>query len=258
MKKLTLGLLILFLIPAAATASDRHFSFSYESPVLNDGGREIESYTTYRFGRDTFFSGLKENLEFEMGLGDGVQTSLYLNFDQELVDDGAGTINQSLLFDGVATEFKVKLMDNLADPVGLGLYLETEFEPDELDVETKVILDKMSGPFLWTVNVTFEPHFHWIDNSAYLSFIPSAGLGIFLVPDRFFLGVEVQNDNEYAGTPQTQVESILSLGPVLSYTGNNWWTTLTVLPQIANLMGGPLDLTNSQRWQVRLANSWAL
>ena len=258
MKMFWIGLFILALTPPAARASDRHFSFSYESPVLNDGGREIESYTTYRFGRDTFFSGLKENLEFEMGLGGGIQTSLYLNFDQEMAGDGTGTINQSLLFDGIAAEFKFKLLDNVADAVGLGLYLETEFEPDELDMETKVIVDKISGSFLWTANLTCEPHFNWIDNSAALSLIPSAGLGVFLVPDRFFLGLEVQNDNEYAGTPQTQVESILSLGPVLSYTGNNWWTTLTILPQVANLMGGPLDLTNSQRWQVRLANSWSL
>jgi len=258
MKKTAVAFLLAALLAPAAKASDRHFSFNYESPVLNDGNREIESYTTYRFGRNTFFSGLRENMEFEMGLGGGIQTSLYLNFDQEMADDGTGSITNSLLFDGVATEWKVKLMDNLADPVGLGLYLETEFEPDELDVETKVILDKVSGPFLWTANVTLEPHFNWIDNSTSLSFIPSAGFGIFLVPDRFFLGLEAQNDNEYAGTPQTAVESIVSLGPVLSYTGNNWWTTLTILPQVANLMGGTLDLVNSQRWQVRLANSWEL
>ena len=260
MKKITLGFILLALAPGVSWASERHFGFSYESPVLKEGTRELESYTTYRFGRDTFFSGLKESLEFEVGLGDGLQTSLYLNFDQELADDGTGTgtIDESLLFDGVATEFKFKLLDNAADSVGLGLYLETEFEPDELDVETKVIVDKKTGQLLWTLNLTVEPRFDLIADTTTLSVTPSAGLGVFLVPDRFFLGLEVVNENEYSGTPQSQAKSILSTGPVLSYTGNNWWTTLTILPQVANLMGSSLDLTNSQRWQIRLANSWEL
>src|SRR5258708_27089757 len=98
---MALGLTVL-----PAYASERHFGFSYESPVLQDGSRELETYTTYRFGRDHFFSGLNENIEFELGLGGGVQTSLYLSFDQTLEENSAGAVNSSLIFDGLFHEWK--------------------------------------------------------------------------------------------------------------------------------------------------------
>jgi hypothetical protein len=243
-------------LPAAA--SDRHFVFSQESPVLNDGSRELETYATYSFGRDHFFSRVQGNLEYEQGLGGGFQTSLYVNFDQVVEDDGLGGTAESFIFDGIATELKLKLLDNVADPVGLGLYLETEFEPDELDVETKVIVDKRMGDLLWTFNLTTEPHFGWPDDSYSLTFSPSMGLGAFVVPNRFLVGLEAVNENLSAGQPLAVVESVLSVGPVLSYTGSNWWTTLTLLPQVANFMGSGLDLTNSQKWQVRLGLSWEI
>jgi hypothetical protein len=241
-----------------AYASERHFGYSYESPVLQEGQKELETYSTYRFGRDQYYSALDQRLEFELGLGGGVQTSLYLNFTQEMAGDGTGNINNSFLADGVSNEWKFKLMDNLVDDFGLGLYVENGFKPDEYELETKVILDKRAGNWLWTFNLTNEPEVHYIDNTLGFSIIPSLGLGYFLVSERFFLGVEAQYWNFWYDTSLPITASLFSAGPVLSYSAEDWWATLTFLPQLVNFRGSALDLVNSQRTQIQLGFSIAL
>ncbi len=256
---LSFGFAAFFLIGTGeVSASERHFTFNYESPVLQSGGMELETYSTFRFGRELFYSALDQRLEFEAGLGGGVQTSLYLNFTQEMADDGTGTVSSSFLADGISNEWKFKLKDNLTDDFGLGLYLEAAAKPDELELEGKIIIDKRAGNFLWTFNLTNEPEYHLIDGTWGYSLIPSLGAGFFLVPERFFLGVEIQNDNFYEGQPLQNTRSLISAGPVLSYTGDSWWVTLTLLPQLWNLRGSSLDLDDSQRVQVRLAASLSL
>ncbi len=239
-------------------ASERHFGFSYESPILQSGQKELETYSDYRFGRDRYYSALDQRLEFELGLGGGVQTSLYLNFTQEMADDGTGKIKNSFLADGISNEWKFKLMDNLTDDFGLGLYLENGFKPDEYELETKVILDKRMGNWLWTFNLTNEPEFHYIHNTLGFSIIPSIGFGYFLVSERFFCGLEVQYWNFWYDTASPITASLFSAGPVLSYSGEDWWATLTFLPQLVNFRGSGLDLLNSQRTQIQLGFSIAL
>jgi hypothetical protein len=248
----------LLLVLSFAQASERHFGYSYESAVLPEGDKELETYSTFRFGRDHFYSALDQRLEWEVGLGDGVQTSLYMNFTQEMEDQGGGQISNNFLVDGVSNEWKFKLKDSLTEDFGLGLYAEAGFKPDELELETKIILDKSMGNWLWTLNLTSEPEYHLVDNSLGCSFIPSLGVGCFLVSERFFLGLEVQNDNFYEGQSLPLTRSILSAGPVLSFTDSSWWATLTFLPQLANLRAQSLDFQTSQRMQVRLAASFSI
>ncbi|HUO58559.1 MAG TPA: hypothetical protein VMV05_10335 [bacterium] len=234
-------------------AGERHFLFNYETDVLGGGIRELETYTTYQFGRDRFFSGLLENVEMEMGLGDGIQTSLYLNFEQVMEDDGTGNIGNSLLFDGISNEWVFSLSDRESG-LGFGLILEPEFKPDELELETKIILDRKIGDMVYTLNLTAEPEYHWIDDTSAFTFTPSVGIAYFLTGHLSF-GLEAQDVNFYEGGAS---DSILSAGPVLFYAGSNWWTTLTVLPQIADLANGGLNLTDSEKWQVKLGTSFTL
>jgi hypothetical protein len=241
----------------SAQASERHFGYSYESPVLSEGSRELETYTTYQFGRDLFYSALQQRVEFEVGLGGGAQTSLYLNFKQTMEDTGSGITNE-VLMDGVSSEWKFKLSDNVADPIGFGLYFELGFAPDAFEVETKVIIDKKSDNWLWSLNLMAEPEFSFVAGTPTAwNLVPSLGIGYFL-SEHFMLGLEAVNENVYDGDPLLNIQSTLSLGAVISYTANNWWMTLTALPQIANLNASALDLTESQRWQMRLATSFAL
>ncbi len=61
-------------------AQDRVFTYTYQSPVLNKGQKEIEVWTTLRGGRNDYFRGIDHRLEFEIGLGKRLQTAFYLNY----------------------------------------------------------------------------------------------------------------------------------------------------------------------------------
>ncbi len=259
MKKIYGGLIALLLLtawPGPAGAGDRHFIYNYESGVLGDGEKELETYTTYRFGKDVYYSAMDQNIEFETGLGGNVQTSVYLNFTQTFTDLGNGPQldPHSPVLDGVSNEWKFKLMDSVADSFGLGLYVEPEFEPDDFETEFKVIVDKKAGPWLWVFNLLGAPSVVYADGSASFLLRPSIGGGYFL-SDRLFIGFEGMDENFYDNQP---MRSVLSLGPLLEYSGDNWWVAVTYLPQLANLGQNQLDLTDSQRNQIRLATSFSL
>lgn len=253
LKSLAFGLT--FLAAAALSASERHFTFSYESSVLGADQKELETYTDFKFGRDLYYSAMDQRLEFEWGLGGGVQSSLYLNFEQVMADDGTGNIGNDFMSDGISNEWKFKLTDRWTEALGVGLYVENGFKPDEYELETKVIVDKQMGDFLWTFNLTAEPEVHYTDNTLGFSLTPSAGVGFFLVPEKFFIGLEAQDLNFWYDTNQGQTAAILSAGPVLAYSGKGWWAAVTYLPQLANLQGPGLDLTEGQRNQVQVAFS---
>ncbi len=253
--KRILAVLSLSFLPVLALAGDRHFIYNYESSVLEAGEREIETYTTYRFGRDYFYSAMDQNLEFEVGLGDGVQTSLYLNFTQEFANQGSGAqLGGGPVLDGVSNEWKIKLTDSSSDVVGLGLYFEPEFKPDDFELETKIIVDKKMGSFLWTFNLLGESEFDYTDTNSSFLLRPSLGMGVF-ANDRLFLGFESMDENFYDNQP---LRSVFSLGPIVEYSGKDWWVALTYLPQVANIGNSSLDFTDSQRNQVRVATSFSL
>jgi hypothetical protein len=246
---------VLGALPGLALTGDRHFIYNYESAVLDSGEREIETYTTYRFGRGTFYSGLDQSLEFEAGLGGDVQASFYLNFTQEFTGQGAGPqLGGGPVLDGVSNEWKIKLADNSADAAGLGLYFEPEFEPDKFELETKVILDKKMGSVLAAFNFLAAPAYSYVDDTSKVLLRPSLGLGAFAT-ERLFVGFESMDENFYDSQP---MRSVFSLGPLVQYSGKDWWVALAYLPQIANIGGPSLDFTDSQRNQVRVASSFSL
>src|SRR5262249_59600245 len=145
---------VLLGVPLVARANDRHFSYTYESAVLAPGEKELEVWTTYRNGRDNRYTRFDERLEFEIGLVPGLQTSFYLNLS------GIGQeVNKELQKStelSVSNEWKWRLLDSSADPIGLALYFEITGATDELELEGKIIVDKRIGPLLIAANFVAE------------------------------------------------------------------------------------------------------
>src|SRR5579871_1556401 len=183
----------LFALSGLAHADERHFGYSYESNVMPDGGKDLEAYNTFRYGRDHFYSGWDQSLELEVGLKGNVSTSLYLNYTQTLEGDGVPV--NSPQFNGVANEWRFKLSDSVADGLGFGLLFEPEFKPDEMELETKVVLDKKTGDFLWAFKLTTETEYHLVDGTWGLTMTPSLGLGLF-TSEHFMVGVESELDRK--------------------------------------------------------------
>jgi hypothetical protein len=255
LKKLWM-VLALCLAPGWVLGADRHFIYNYESNNLGVGERDLETYTWYQFGRNYFYSAINQSIEFEAGLDDWMQTSLYVNFTQQFADQGnvAQLVTSGPVLDGISNEWKFKLMDSSADAFGLGLYLEPEFEPDDFELETKVIVDKNMGSWLWTFNFLAEPTFDYTDTNESLLLRPSLGMGCFL-SGNVFLGFEALDENFFDNQP---MRSVFSLGPCIQYSGKNWWAELCFLPQLANLGNSSPDFTDSQRDQFAVATSFDL
>ena len=245
------------LVPRVARANDRHFSYTYESAVLAPGEKELEVWTTYRNGRDTRYTRFDERLEFEIGLVPGLQTSFYVNLTA-IGQDSAGELSKSTEVT-VSNEWKWRLLDSAADGIGLALYGEVTAGVDELELEGKLIIDRRFGSLLLAANFVAEHEWEFgigqTEKELHLDGFLAASW--FFTP-RFSVGIEAWNANIIA--EGTWEHSAFFLGPVVSYAGDGWWVTLTVLPQLPAFKpsegGGKYVFSDYERFQARLLFSW--
>lgn len=250
-----LSALTAFLGSAPAAASERRFTWTYESLVLNPGQIEVEPWTTFRGGREELYLRFDERIELEIGVLENVQMAWYLNATAKTAAVGP-ELKEEFEFGGISNEWKWKLMDPVADALGLALYGEWTAAPHEAELEAKVIVDKHFGDFIVAANLVGEVE--WELESAdevatELVLAANAGLAYRITP-AIALGLELSNHNEFTG--EGLEHAVLSAGPALSYASERWWMALTVMPQIVNLsaMAGHAmqDLEDHERIQARL------
>ncbi len=236
-------------------ASQRRFTYTYGSDVLNPGALELEPWTTFRVGRDAFYSRLDHRLEFEVGLTDRLQTAWYFNFRSVTEDTDAARVT-AFEWGGVSWEWKYKVLDSVADPIGLALYFEPSFAPHESELEAKLIFDKRIGNFYAAVNTVFEHE--WVyenKGKAEREIAIELDLGLtYLITSELSAGVEARNRNF---VPEGGfASSALFAGPVVSYGTGRWWATLSALPQLPALKkndtGSTFILDEHERFNARL------
>ncbi len=271
MSKLTsvfLAILVISIAAQTASANERKFAYAYETSVLPQGAREIELWNTYQTGKPYFYRQLNQRVEYEFGLGGNLMTSLYMNYEWRMTDSNGeatgGGLSPSYSV-SISNEWKYKLSDRTADPIGFALYGEATLGLDESELEGKLLFDKQIGRTLLAFNAVFERGWESaLENGATvtegeskLEFNFSTS---FVFTQNFSAGVEVFNQNlltekEWPG------HSALFAGPVASYTAENWWATLTFMPQLASLKNttnGKLDLDEYQKYEARLLFSFHL
>jgi hypothetical protein len=243
-----------------AQASDRHFTFTHETDVLSKGDFELEPWTTFRVGRPDGFFRVDERIEFEVGLGHRLQTSLYLNATAKRAGDGQGGFTTESAFEGVSWELKGKLSDPVADAIGSGLYLEISAGPEEVEFEGKVLLDKSVGNFIGALNLVAEAELAFHDEGLHPEAKFEVDLGLAgRLSEHVTLGVEVRQHNlieaEDGETKMELAHSALFAGPTVAWRSDKWWGALTVMPQVARLGGegtGILDLEEYENVSTRL------
>lgn len=249
-------------------AQDRVFTYTYQSLVLNKGIKEIEVWTTLRGGRNDYFQGVDHRLEFEIGLGKKLQTAFYLNYGYSKgieTFDEIQSVNTRNSY-SFSNEWKLKLTDPVANALGSALYFEYGIGTGETELEGKIILDKQVGRTLHALNIVAEYEFEKefesenggleteTEREVYVEFDYAFSLRI---KSGFALGLEARNQNQFSVNNELE-SSVLSLGPCFSYYTNDFWMNLTLMPQVANLKGGGLELTEHEKLQIRLAFSFAL
>lgn len=246
-------------------AQDRVFNYTYQSGVLNKGQKEIEIWTTLATGRENFYRGIMHRMEYEIGLGGKLQTSLYLNYgySKGIVDEnGIQSLNNAVEY-SFSNEWKLKLSDPVADRIGSALYFEYSLAPTETAFEGKFIVDKQTGSFLNAFNLVGEYVIgkNFTSDGTKLNAVNVGELNLELnyglsykIKNNLSIGLEAFNQNQLADSKWNN--SVLLLGPCISYSIDGFWVNLTCMPQIANFRGSSLELKDHERLQTRLVFSY--
>lgn len=229
-----------FLSTSTLFAQDRYFAHTYTSNVLPHGNIDLELWHSSHFGHDQqFFHAQDQRLELEFGLGKGLQTSLYFNrFSTRYSEGSDGTMLKNEI--GFSNEWKWKITDPSLQAVGFGLYGEWGLKGgDELELETKIILDKWIGKHLVAFNAVFESEkeFEWEENKVTKASEMEGTLLAayqFMVKKSLGIGGELRCTNAL-GKGDEWENSILSGGPTVQYRGNRWFILANYLPQWRNL-----------------------
>ncbi len=243
-----------------ALGNERHFTYTYESAVLPKDGREIEVWTTPGLGRDHFYSRFDERVEFEVGLTDRLQTSLYLNFGALTAETMPGMRQSSVEFQGISSEWKYKLRDPVADALGSALYAELLAGPTEVELEAKLIVDKRIGKVLLAANLVGELGLEFEEKATDpAGVVELDAAATYSVRPGLSLGLELRSHNQIM--EEAWRTSVLFAGPVVAYAASSWWVALSVMPQLPALKkegGGTFELAAHERFNARLLFSFHL
>jgi hypothetical protein len=249
----------------SAIAQDRVFTYTYQSNVLNKGQKELEVWTTLGTNRQDYYRGLDHSLEFEIGLGKKLQTAFYLNYGYSTGISSSNS-NDVLINENsysFANEWKLKLSDPVANRLGSAVYFEYALAPEETALEGKLILDKQTGRIIHALNLVgelelgkmFETDENHINPETEKEYKMELNYGLSCkINERWFAGIELMNENVFA---ESQLEkSILTAGPVVSYSGQGFWINFTVMPQLTDLKAGERDISDEDGLQARLIFSY--
>jgi hypothetical protein len=246
-----------------SSANERRFVYTYETSVLPPGSREIETWNTYRSGKNFFSRRLDQRIEYEFGVSRDLMSSIYLNYGMKTEDsngDEPGGNSTSSYELGFSNEWKYKISDRVADPIGIGLYGEFTLVPGEVEIEGKLLFDKEFKDLLFAFNGVVEQEWESeVDNGETKTareLKVEFDLGTsYLLTSRLSAGVEIRQHNVIV---DGEVEhSTLFAGPVISYAAEGWWATIAVQPQIKSFKGSTtLDLAEYEKFQARLLFSF--
>lgn len=230
-----LFVVLVLALAGAARADERLFTYSYEPKVLPEGALELEQWATLRQGKkDGQFTRWDLRTEFEVGLLDSLSTSLYMNYGATRSDGVQGLADEDRFrFDGVSNEWRWRLTDPVADPLGSLLYFEWRYQGQEAELEEKLVLGRELGDLVLAANVIFEEDWRWGSQgtSRELEAFLTAGVA-YRASAHLALGIEAMERNTFPEYRRWETSTIYA-GPALHLAAGRFWATLTVLPQIA-------------------------
>lgn len=228
MKAIFICLGVALVVPAAASANERRFTYTYESPTLPAGTAELEPWTTVRAGRDDYYVRGEHRLELEFGLTDRLQTAFYVNF----AGYAAGPANdrrEGFEYQGVSSEWKLSLLDPVADPLGFALYLEGGLSPLETEIEAKVIVDRVVGPWILALNLVAEWEFEREEGETVTETGLETDVGVaYRFDGGYSLGLEQRTHTEITSTEGYE-HTAFFVGPSFAYATERYWIALTAL-----------------------------
>jgi hypothetical protein len=213
-----------------ARATPRPLPFTYQSETLPKGAVEVEQFVDLvpirlmtSSGPSTWFIASQYQTEFEVGLTDRLELSLYVTLVPQPEQGYASDVPALTEGNGVKQRVRYRLADPEAWPVDVALYGELSENEREIEVEGKIILQRRVGRVRFITNLWAEHEFY-LDGHHEWVLNPTLGATAELTP-RYHLGVESwmrAEDRVGAGWvlhPQVYV------GPAFMMNfGKMWWS----------------------------------
>jgi hypothetical protein len=251
-----------------AHADDRPFITLYTTDLQPAGETEFEQGIAWHSGHaGASFQQVVAESEVEHGFADNFQGSIYLTNDWSRTRPFGGPA-QSGDFVGTKAEFIYRILSPYADPVGLGVYFEPSWNPDERGIETKILLQKnfLEDALRTVVNVNFEDTWSrdgaggWSKESA-LEF--DAGVAYAVTP-HWSVALELDNERGFDGMvlggSASETANAFFLGPTVQYAADELRIVFGVQAQLpvatnpAGLPGAVVDgyTADAERFRVGL------
>jgi hypothetical protein len=271
-------LTITILTTILSNAQDRLFTQTFQSNVLTKGQREIEVWNTLHLGRVDYYRAIRHRMEFEMGLSSKLQTAFYFNVNSESalfteISQMGATVVATLSIKSrsefsISNEWKYKISDPAANAIGSALYGLITIGGDELELETRIILDKKTSRTTQALNLVMQTEFESVIENGNVE--QEVGFGfegdygfLFSINKSWNVGFEMKNINKVTKDNGWEY-STLYAGPGFSYSTNKLWINFTILPQLAGLyhykengFTNGLELNDNEKLQSRLIFSYA-
>lgn len=245
-------------------ATGRYFTYTYEPETMPAGATEFEQWVTLRTQRSKDVGQENYNRwelrsELEYGVTDNYTAAFYVNLMQatNYKDPATGDTESDTEFKGVSLENRYMILNPAENAVGVTLYFEPSYSGDEAEVEEKIIIGQRHGDWKWALNIGNETEWELNEGEYEGVFEVDFGLTRHL-NSRWSLGIEFRNHNVIPEYKEWEFTAFF-IGPVINYSTEKWWATLTVLPQFwgKNTGGGPtpvdgFELEDHERLNVRL------
>jgi hypothetical protein len=223
-------------------ADDRPFVTIYTTDLEEKGEAELEQYLIWKSGHaGALYDEFESRSEFEYGLTDDLQGSLYLNYDFAVSREHAppGPLETQRTI-GVSGELILRLLNSTVDPVGLALYAEPAWYDNGYSFETKFLLQKdfFDARLRSALNINLEDTWTHIAPGSYMK---ESALEFDLgsswsVTRQASIGLEFDNEHafmgEVLGTGASESSSGFYLGPTFAYVDDPWSITLGVQAQL--------------------------
>ena len=218
----------------SAEAGARRFTYVYEATTSAPGTVEAENWATWKTSPEEQhrFNAVDFRHELEFGITERLQASLYVADWGYREDPDAN--EHGFAFQSSAIELIYNLSNPTTDFLGSALYGEVRAGPDELELESKLILQKNVGRLVFAYNATLEATWegeHLDERGGEIS--QSAGLSFEISP-ALLVGAELLHEIDVPEWSQAE-DSIVYAGPNISYRRTNWWVTLTPLAQLTDV-----------------------
>ena len=248
--RVALGFIAVVVAARIASADPRPFTFGNDTYPMGKGQWEYEQHVRYRAHKEdeSDYQRFDFRHEFEFGLADNFDLAFYLpTWRYEDSDDFSGT-----RFDSVDIEAIVYLSNPVEDILGIGLYNEIKIGDESLGFETKLLVQKDVGKWVFLYNLVLETEIEHVfgEGEAEVEGELAHTLGAsYAIADGWFLGAEAVVESAYEDWSHYEGTTVYA-GPAISFQGHErFWVTVTPAYQLT-------DNEDEADFYVRMIAGW--